>query len=131
MHFRPPHRRRVRWALLLVLLSPVVACSDDSPSAAPSPTLAPHQAATYEYIVPAGTSERIDAGEEIELMPQTLYVKVGESIFIENQDERDYDVGPFFVAAGQSLAMRFTRATVLSGTCEFNPSGQFEIIVQE
>lgn len=142
MHAHPTLRHPARAVLLLACMATFAACGGDDtagPSSSPAATAAgaaeapfsPHQTATYEYLVPDGTGERLDDGDTIELMPQTLFVKVGESIYIENQDDRDYNVGPFFVAAGQSLAMRFNTATVLSGECLMNPSGEFQIVVEE
>jgi hypothetical protein len=77
--------------------------------------------ATYEYNVPFGTGNRIDSGEVVEIMPQRLTVKVGESIRIVNDDIRDYMIGPFFVMAGQTLAMRFTHKGTIEGVCQINP----------
>ncbi|MEQ1698969.1 MAG: hypothetical protein ABMA25_02615 [Ilumatobacteraceae bacterium] len=139
MHTHPQPRHLGRAAVLMACMATFAACGGDdtadrsTPAATADATgddFSPHQTATYEYLVPEGTGERLDDGDTIELMPQTLFVKVGESIYIENQDDRDYNVGPFFVAAGQSLAMRFNTATVLSGECLMNPSGEFQIVVE-
>ncbi len=86
---------------------------------------------TYEYLVPFGTGNRLDGGEVIELMPSELDVKVGESIRIVNDDTRDYMIGPFFVTAGQTLAMRFTLPGVLEGVCVVGSGGRFVINVTE
>ena len=86
---------------------------------------------TYEYRVPFGTGERIDSGEVVEIMPSELTVQVGESIRIINDDLRDYMIGPFFVMAGQTLAMRFTNPGVIEGVCQVNPEGRFAITVLE
>ena len=83
------------------------------------------------HTVPFGTGNRLDGGEVIEIMPQTLQVKVGESIRINNDDIRDFMIGPFFVAGGQTLAMRFTHPGRLSGICLVNPEGEFVIEVTE
>lgn len=86
---------------------------------------------TYEYRVPFGTGERMDGGEVAEIMPAELTVKVGESIRIINDDLRDYMIGPFFVMAGQTLAMRFTNPGVIEGVCQVNSEGRFAITVLE
>ncbi len=128
--------RRHLTSTLLVALLPVAlvglsACSDSGSSTTQAQwgALAEGEAATYEYVVPYGTSVRIDQGQKVDLMPQRLDVKVGESIRIKNQDGRDYMIGPFFVTAGQELAMRFTQPGELSGVCQMNPEGQFLINV--
>ena len=102
-----------------------------SAGGAESSPIGPDDEATYEYKVPFGTGNRIDSGEVVSIMPQTLDVKVGESIRIVNDDIRDYMIGPFFVTAGQTLAMRFTHPGVLTGICLVNPGGEFTINVAE
>ncbi len=133
-------RQHLRSALLLALL-PVsllglAACTNDNGSSSGSKgpqaqwgALGEGDEATYEFIVPYGTSVKIDKGQQVDLMPQRLDVKVGESIRIKNQDGRDYMIGPFFVTAGQELAMRFTQPGELSGICQMNPEGEFLINV--
>lgn len=91
----------------------------------------PTEKATYEYNVPFGTGNRMDSGEVVEIMPSDLRVTVGESIRIDNDDIRDYMIGPFFVMAGQTLAMRFTNPGTIEGVCEINPEGKFVITVVE
>ena len=76
-----------------------------------------------------GSGNRMDTGEVVEILPSVLQVTVGESICIDNDDIRDYMIGPFFVMAGQTLAMRFTQPGTIEGVCEINPEGKFVITV--
>lgn len=123
-------RRRVAAVALIALVLPLPACgSDDTPAIASYGEVSADETADYEYVVPYGTSVRINAGQVVDLMPQYLEVRVGETIRIKNQDSRDYMIGPFFVAAAQTLSMRFTQEGTLSGTCTMNPEGIFEIEV--
>lgn len=125
-------RRSVAVALLCVLpaAAALSACgSDSTPAVASYGEVSADETADYEYVVPYGTSVRINAGQSVDLMPQYLEVRVGETIRIKNQDSRDYMIGPFFVAAAQTLSMRFTQEGTLSGTCTMNPEGIFEIHV--
>ncbi|MCB0955264.1 MAG: hypothetical protein KDB06_09645 [Ilumatobacter sp.] len=85
--------------------------------------------ATFEYVIPYGTGVKIDAGQTIDIMPNNIPAKVGDSIRIVNQDSRDIVVGPFFIGANKTLAMRFTREGTLSGTCDLNASGEITITV--
>ena len=128
-------RRLFPAALVSLALFTGTACGSSSNAKGPTVpaqwgALSPSERATYDYIVPYGTSVRIDAGQKVDLMPKELNVRVGESIRINNQDTRDYMIGPFFVTAGQSLAMRFTQAGVLSGECSMNPDGVFTVNVR-
>ena len=116
-------------ALVALAILPVSCGSDDPPAIASYGEVSEDEAADYEYVVPYGTSVRINAGQVVDLMPQYRQVRVGETIRIKNQDSRDYMIGPFFVAAAQTLSMRFTQEGTLSGTCTMNPEGIFEIEV--
>ena len=72
---------------------------------------------------------KIAVGQAVDLMPTTLDAKVGESIRIVNQDDEDFMVGPFFVKAKATVAMRFTREGTLVGTCDMNAEGEIVINV--
>jgi hypothetical protein len=109
----------------------MVACGEDRTGEVRTSQLTGVDEATYEYTVPFGTGNRLDGGEVIELMPAELNVKVGESIRIQNLDTRDYMIGPFFVSAGQVLAMKFTHPGELSGVCVVGAGGAFVINVTE
>ncbi|MGB8862118.1 MAG: hypothetical protein WCC60_22875 [Ilumatobacteraceae bacterium] len=121
-----------RAAMTLCVVVAGVGCGTDrSKDLVETNPLGPDDTTTYEYVVPFGTGNRLDGGEVVEIMPQTLQVKVGESIRITNDDIRDYMIGPFFVTAGQTLAMRFTHKGRLSGICLVNPEGEFVIEVTD
>lgn len=77
-------------ALVALAILPVSCGSDDPPAIASYGEVSEDEAADYEYVVPYGTSVRINAGQVVDLMPQYLQVRVGETIRIKNQDSRDY-----------------------------------------
>jgi plastocyanin len=87
-------------------------------------------AQVHEYVVPAGTQERIDAGEEISLFPQNLEVRVGDRLVIDNQDNTTHQVGPYVVGAGQRIEQAFAVPGKIEGFCTLHPSGQVSIIVR-
>ena len=84
----------------------------------------------HEYVIPAGTADRIAGGDEVEIVPRELVVKVGEAIRIVNDDDEGHVVGVFFVGAGETLTQRFTAAGELSGQCSLHPSGEFTLRVE-
>lgn len=84
----------------------------------------------HEYVIPLGTAARIADGEEIAIVPAELVVRVGEAIRIVNDDVDDHSVGVFYVAAGETMTQRFSRAGVLEGTCSVHPSGSFTLRVE-
>lgn len=129
-----------RQQLLLVVLVPLVVVSglligrairpgDDSTTIG----IGDADAATtfeYDYVVPAGTAERIDDGEQVDLVPRELTVRVGESIRIVNDDVEGHVVGVFYVGAGETLTKRFTAPGELSGSCTVHSAGQFTLRVE-
>lgn len=85
----------------------------------------------YEYLIPAGTGDRFDAGEAIEVLPARLEVRVGEVLRISNEDDRDHLIGPFYVGAGEVLTQRFSAPGLFTGMCTVHPSGRFVLDVSE
>jgi plastocyanin len=86
-------------------------------------------AADFDYLIPAGTGARLDAGERVEIIPAELEVKVGQVIRIVNEDDRGHIIGAFFVAAGETLRQTFSSPGVLAGECSVHPSGSFVLTV--
>lgn len=84
----------------------------------------------HDYVIPAGTADRLAAGELLEIVPAELVVKVGDTIRIVNEDDTDHLVGLFFVGAGQTMTQRFRSEGTLQGECSVHPSGQFRIVVE-
>lgn len=87
--------------------------------------------ADYDYVIPAGTWQRVQAKETVEIVPRRLDVEVGESIRIRNEDDKGSNVGIFYIGLGETVRMRFTSSGELSSTCDVHPSGQFTIVVHE
>jgi plastocyanin len=83
-----------------------------------------------EVVVPAGTGERMVAGERITLLPPVLEVSVGDTLEIRNLDDVAHEVGPYAVAAGQTLRQTFTTPGTIQGTCSLNPGGEVTIVVR-
>jgi len=82
-----------------------------------------------EFVIPAGTADRIANGEDVEIVPAELVMSVGQSIRIENHDVVGHIVGVFYVGAGETLTQRFDTAGELSGECSVHPSGSFTLRV--
>ena len=127
-------RRRSARRLVAAVLAPafafgvVAGCGDDaSQPGTEAVTIA--EAATFEYVIPAGAGEALDAGSPLEILPAELQVNVGDTIRIENQDDRGHTVGPFFVGANETLTQRFSTPGEFEGVCTVHPSGELVLIV--
>ena len=84
---------------------------------------------TYVYVIPDGTGDRIDAGDPVDVLPDVLTAHVGEVMRIVNDDDRGHLVGPFYVAAGQTLTQRFDTPGELVGVCSIHDDGRFVLEV--
>jgi len=122
---------RIVAAMVVGVLS-LSACGDggsaDGPGLTPSDA---ESAATYEYTIPLGAGEALDAGEPLEVLPGELNTTVGETIRIVNDDDRGHNVGPWFVGANETLNQEFTSAGIFEGVCTVHPSGELILNVDE
>lgn len=123
---------RIRLALALAaLVVPVLgACGsdDDGPLIISDAATA---VADYEYLIPAGTWDRINSGEQVEILPARLDVNVGEVIRIINEDDEGHFVGIFYVGAGETVTQRFSSPGEFQGQCTVHPSGEISLVVHE
>ena len=126
------HRRTRRLALCLsaLALPLATACSDGDSGSGPGFGVEDGTgAATYEYTIPAGAGEALDAGTPLEILPGTLEATVGETIQIVNLDDRGHNVGPWFVGANETLRQEFTSPGTFEGVCTVHPSGELVLNV--
>lgn len=118
-------------AMVAVASLGVVGCSGGDDAAGPGLTPTEQSAeATYEYTIPLGAGEALDAGTPLEILPAELATKVGETIRIVNEDDRGHNVGPWFVGANETLNQEFTSAGEFDGVCTVHPSGQLILVVE-
>ena len=108
----------------------VVACGGDDAAAPGLSPVAAAGEATYEYTIPFGAGEALDAGTPLEILPAELVTTVGETIRIVNEDDRGHNVGPWFVGANETLNQQFTSAGDFEGVCTVHPSGQLILVVE-
>lgn len=118
----------VAVAIVAVFGGALVGCGDDN-SQPQTEAVAGEQVATLDYVIPAGAGEALDAGTPLEILPAELEVDVGDTIRIENQDDRGHTVGPFFVGANETLTQRFSTPGEFEGVCTVHPSGQLVLTV--
>ena len=126
---RPRSTSRVAVALVAVVL-PLAACSGSGSDAGPGFSVEDGTGeATYEYTIPAGAGEALDAGTPLEILPGTLEASVGETIQIVNLDDRGHNIGPWFVGANETLRQEFTSPGTFEGVCTVHPSGELVLNV--
>ena len=125
-----PVRRAVAAGSLAIVL--FAACGGGDEAAGPGiETVGDVEAATYEFVIPAGAGEALDAGEPLEILPGELDVTVGETIRIVNEDDRGHNVGPWFVGPNEILTQQFSSPGEFEGVCTVHPSGELVLVVSE
>jgi plastocyanin len=123
-----PRRRAAALVFGVASLGVLAGCGDDTSQ--PGTEAADDAGvATFEYVIPVGAGEALDAGTPLEILPAELQANVGDTIRIENQDDRGHTVGPFFVGANETLTQRFSTPGEFEGVCTVHPSGQLVLIV--
>lgn len=122
-------RRAAAASIVVALVSLLLVACGGGGDEAPATEAAGDEPADIEYVIPAGTGERIDAGERVEILPRQLDARVGELIRIENEDDRGHLLGPFFVGAGEVLSQRFSSPGTYEGQCSVHPSGELRVVV--
>jgi len=85
----------------------------------------------HMYTIPKETARKIAEGEKLDLIPEELVVKTGETIEIINEDSIGHTMGVFYIGPKETLRQTFTSPGVLSGECSVNSSEQFSLIVKD
>ena len=85
--------------------------------------------ADWDFTIPVGAGEALDAGTPLEILPALLEATVGETIRIVNEDDRGHLVGPFFVPAQTTLNQTFSSPGEFIGECTVHPSGEIRVII--
>ena len=115
--------------LVIVLTFAAASCGSDQSS---GPGFTPDGnivEATFDFTIPLGAGDALDAGEPLEILPAELNAELGESIIIRNDDTRGHNVGPWFVGAGETLRQTFSSPGRFEGICTVHPSGQLVLVV--
>ncbi len=85
----------------------------------------------YRIVIPAGTGDRIAAGDDPNIVPLEIHLTLGEkdTLVIENRDTVGHTIGDFWVGTGETLRQKFQIPGVYLGLCTVHPAQQIQIIV--
>jgi hypothetical protein len=81
----------------------------------------------HSIVIPAGTAQRLAAGEDVELIPTELRYRLRDQLIVINQDVVGHQVGPFIVEPGERLEQRFSEVATLQGFCSLHAAGSITI----
>jgi len=79
---------------------------------------------SVQIVIPPGTAERIDAGEETPLLPEEMVFVVGDVLEVINQDSANHQLGPIWVPAGATGSLVMNQVERVRYSCSFQ-SQQF------
>lgn len=94
---------------------------------------APIQPATRDELfeIPKGTYARRMAGDQVEILPDTIRLTLGlnDQLLLRNRDDVPQQFGPVLIMPGQSFRLPFEVASTYSFACSAHASGQMRVIV--
>ncbi|MCZ7630679.1 MAG: hypothetical protein M5U19_17320 [Microthrixaceae bacterium] len=103
-----------------VILTSVASCASEqavptSTEPAPVETTVARERVIHEFVIPDGTAARLAAGEEVEVIPPSIEVRVGDKIRVRNDDSEFARLGIFDVRAGETVTMTFNTPGKMEG----------------
>ena len=118
------------WMIAFGSIVALTSCAADdrstdgaSETSMPAKTTVARKSVTYDFVVPAGTYEKIKKGEDPGLFPRQLDVHVGDKIRVRNDDTKLVRLGLFDVAPGETVTMNFNKPGVRTGSIMSDDSG--------
>lgn len=118
-------RRLAALALLAVAVAALPGCGGGDGGATAG-------ARTIVVDVPRGAAARIARGEDVNVVPDRIDARVGDTLRLVNRDVRAHMVGPFLVGPGQRVESRLARAGTYAGACTLHADRRkVAIVVQE
>lgn len=83
------------------------------------------------YVVPAGTTARLAAGQAVTALPNEVHLTIGgqDTIVIRNDDTLPFDVGGVLVQPGQKYVQQFKHPGTFFLVCSVHTSDRIRIVV--
>ena len=75
-----------------------------------------------ELVIPAGTAEKVAAGEAPPSIPANMSFVVGDKLVVVNQDNVDHQLGALWIPPGTSASMDLKTEESFTFECSFQPS---------
>ncbi|MGB3412161.1 MAG: hypothetical protein WBA45_13305 [Microthrixaceae bacterium] len=91
-----------------------------------SESTTPRERVTHDFVIPAGTAQRIAEGvegEDLGIIPAELKVRVGDRIRVRNDDSELMRLGIFDVRPGETVTMNFNTPGKLEGVIFADQAG--------
>lgn len=86
---------------------------------------------TVQLVIPAGTAEQIEAGENPPSIPSEMIFVVGDVLEVKNEDFTSHQLGPVWVPAGATSRLVMEQASSFVYSCSFQTSRYLGIDVRQ
>jgi len=114
--------RRVLAGLLLAALASLVlaACGGSDEN----------QGETVRLVIPAGTSKKVNAGKDVEGIPDRISANVGDTLVVENRDSSTQFISGFAISPGQTMKIPLLREGTYMTNCSAHRNRSIEMVVK-
>jgi len=86
---------------------------------------------TIQLVIPAGTAERVAAGEETPSIPEKMIFVTSDVLLVKNEDSSAHQLGPIWVPAGASGKLELAEPNKYSYSCSFTSARYFGLDVRQ
>jgi hypothetical protein len=86
---------------------------------------------TVELTIPAGTADRVAAGETPPGIPTDLIFVAGDTLLVKNEDRVTHQLDLLYIPAGASASMSLPEANDFAFSCSFQPNNYFNLTVRQ
>jgi plastocyanin len=83
------------------------------------------------FTIPEGAAARLAAGEELEVLPETILLALDthDTLVIQNDDRAAVQIGPFKVEPGQRFVQRYYNPGTFDLVCTIHGSQRMRVVV--
>lgn len=85
---------------------------------------------TIRLVIPAGTSEKVNAGLKVEGIPDRISAKVGDTLVVENRDTSTQFISGFAISPGQTMKIPLLREGTYMTNCSAHRNRSIEMVVK-
>jgi hypothetical protein len=89
------------------------------------------QPQTIQLVIPAGTADRVAAGEAVPSIPKEMVFMLGDTLQVKNEDVVAHQLGPIWVPPGGTSSLKMEQADKYAYHCSFASSQYLGLDVRQ
>lgn len=84
------------------------------------------------FVIPEGTVARQAAGESVNVLPETITLKLGQqdTLVIRNDDSQAVQIGPFKIGPGQRYEQQYYNRGTFDLVCTLHTTQKLKIVIE-